>query len=292
MPLRSSLTVPELVHCVALSALSGPVGIRQRVQRAYEAAGHSRTVAEQRGRSMAPLVAEAIDEYARLNQIRGIQTYLQRDPANRARAVTNPRCGPFKWTAPVQDLLMELHWRDFEILVGNLARIYDCSEVAITRGANDGGVDFVGKLPFEGTRRGRRFRTAPPVAAGTYAYVIGQAKRHDLHNPVENSVYDQLVGKIVALPGGGLRALNDLGLWLRAWGWVPRSPCLACVATTSRFRGNFRGYIRKQAGLGIDGEQLAQRVIDRSYGADDVTKFEAVIGSLASSAARGVRVLD
>lgn len=256
------VSYPEIIHKIALQACHRSIIIKEGVINALEELGEPHGDAKILAREIERTVESRIDEYLRSNIGRGILPYYQRSRVQPKRVGPVPQIGNLKWTASMQDILTDMHPDNFELLMGNLLILKECEMAAVTKPKRDGGIDFIGKKNLAGKKPNPLATTGLSFLDGQYLYLFGQAKRYSLKNPVERTEYDALIGAIEGLKGdGGDSTTLQVRSKLTEWGWKRNRLILPVFATTGRYRSELPGHIRDLGHSALDGEQIAQRIL-------------------------------
>lgn len=149
-----------------------------------------------------------------------------------------------------------------------------CTGVAVTQQSQDRGVDFMGRLPVSAQNNIATPGITPFVRlAGAVSFVIyGQAKRYQQGNNVDADTVHNLAGSWRDLRNAFANdELNSAQrMAFQRAGYRAADPALLVVATTSEFTKGARNRAQSLGVVLLDGEQLAQLILELGIGARQV----------------------
>jgi len=217
--------------------------------------------------------------------------YFQRSSESPNLAMPAPGAEKFRWTSDVQEALISLTPREFEITVGNVFAGRGFAEVAVTPLSADGGFDYVARRDQASIRRAGN--STSRILADQNWYIFGQAKKYSLHNPVEVEQIHSLVGSITTLnQGGGTPTIDRIKAKLEEWGWQPYSAVTPSFATSGRFRSSIPGLAARQNWGVVDGEQSAQNILALSRAITASNDTHALVRRLSAIPRPNVSLLE
>ena len=271
----------EILREVAIRAVDGECNLLPAIASTYRTVGWSPPEAAQEAENRLTSVARGIDEHVRTFPGRRLREYYKRTSARRAGPVSG--AGVFRWTPYVRDRLGQLQPREFEWLVGNLLAAGELHQVFVTRASNDAGIDFVGKKELEDqSRPDPEAVTGPSLFTDQRIFAFGQVKRYGLRHPVGAPDFTALTGAITMLKnGGGTQVMDWMLAELQGWGWHVADPIMLCFATSGVYADTIPGLARQQRISVLDGEQLAQRVLQLKMTASTRDEVDALISVLS-----------
>lgn len=145
----------------------------------------------------------------------------------------------------------------FEQLCTSVLKDLGCENPRTSWRSKDGGIDFYGRLSFQG-----RLDSKLPLGGfdrGAGVWLIGQAK-HFRHGPIGTAVIREMVGSVeLARTGSALRSWPDLDL-------RPFDPILMLVFTTGKISRDSRQLLALSGMLSMDGDQLSTYLCDSGFG--------------------------
>ncbi len=259
----TALSMPEIIHDISMRASESDVPIRECMLKSFIDEGLNKNEAKGEAKRLFKTTLTSIDDHLRTYPLKHLKYYFQRSSSSPHRAVPAPDAKKFRWTAEIQEAMMRLTPRDFEILVGNVFSRRGFAEVAVTPLSRDGGFDYVARRDPSTLAIGEN--STPRILPDQNWYIFGQAKKYSLHNPVEVEQVHSLIGAIHTLnQGGGTPTIDRLKGKLEDWGWKQNSALTPSFATSGRFRSSIPGLAARQNWGVLDGEQMAQNIISLS----------------------------
>lgn len=170
---------------------------------------------------------------------------------------------------PMLECLRALDPGDFERLCSKVLQAVGCENVHVTRGSQDLGSDFFGRLPASGgtvaeIQVGPRHR----VLGSVWLLVFGQAKRYADYNKItldtikliESTWFDVLrLRQAGALP-------QNLDAGLEQIGWCPGDAVRYMFVTTAYYTGPAMRWAETAGAITLDGDQLAQLLLEAEIG--------------------------
>jgi hypothetical protein len=177
-------------------------------------------------------------------------------------------------TRVLREILQELTPNEFESVCGLLMRDVGCRGITITPSQKDDGVDFTAELPISAAYSlGDGELPLFHRLMGAISFLVfGQAKRYADGNPVGQEAVVELEGAWSAirneLTDGTIH--DDRREALHRADYRAADPVLLLIATTSTLTA---GAKKKAASLGVlalDGDQVAQMLLEREIGVEQV----------------------
>jgi restriction endonuclease Mrr len=171
------------------------------------------------------------------------------------------------------EMLAVLHALDpnnFELLCGRVLREVGCETAYVTRSSQDLGADFFGRLPTAAVEAARPVGVSARrrLLGAVYLMLFGQAKRY-----AEYKVIDLDTVKLVEGTWGDIvrrKANGDLPEHLDAGlatiGWRAGDKVTFMFVTTSRFTDPARRWAVNASMATLDGDQLAQLLLESEVG--------------------------
>lgn len=171
--------------------------------------------------------------------------------------------------------LHKLDWRTFEFVCAHLLKLYGCSEVYVTQGSKEGGIDFYGTLELDSQKLLPLFSR---VMNGPKIKIIGQAK--NWKNKIGEGDVDKFIKKYHDFSEGTHKFIKKL----------PESftkkdaPFHPIFITTSSFERGAIESANKDRIIIKDGEQVVEDLI--------MSSTSQAISSLFSTDERGGMIFN
>jgi Restriction endonuclease len=167
--------------------------------------------------------------------------------------------------------LYSLDPREFEVLCGRVLSLLGCRNISVTQAQKDDGVDAISELPMLAGMRFDQNVTLPPLYrfAGHISFLVyTQAKRYSEGHKVGQEEVLELEGSWRATRNSYFEGTlaPERTTALRRADYRIADPVLLVLMTTSSFTA---GALAKAESVGIvtiDGEQLAQLLLESSFG--------------------------
>ena len=170
------------------------------------------------------------------------------------------------------DSLRALDDGDFEYLCEAILREVGCTTTYVTRGSQDYGVDFFGRMPVAATALDDQTPTPPVgrVLGGLTMMLFGQAKRYGEANTIDDGPLKELESTWADLVRGSIdRDLHpNLETGLKSVGWKSADPVFFVFATTSSYTRRAISYARRAGMATLDGDQIAQLLLEVAFGVE------------------------
>jgi hypothetical protein len=290
-----ALATPSYSEIVGEAAARGAVSrssILYAAVEVYVKRNWPRSRAMKEAASRMKTIQNEIDEHVQSFEARGLVRYYQRDHTNPRFVVPNRDAGRYKFTARVRDQLAKLDPRAFEILVGNTLRRSEFDAVAVTRQSGDAGVDFVGRKALAHSQIRRM--EVPSFLGRRSIFAFGQVKRYKLASPLGPPTFHELVGSFYSLERrqGGTQTIQQVRNSLVQWGWEHDTPTFLCLATSGVFSSPTRSFLFERGGAGLDGEQLAQRILASAPTIGSVSAIDQFVKRESTRKLAGVTLLE
>jgi hypothetical protein len=185
----------------------------------------------------------------------------------------------FRLLPALRELLFRLSPRQFEQLCGEVLRSVGCQSITVSQASKDDGVDAIAALPMAIALVAH---TPLHRLAGSMSFLVyAQAKRYGQDHPVEQDEVFEVQGSWTAMRHGfanGTLPPKVRAALLQA-DYRSADPVFLIMLTTSRFSVGSEAKADALGLLLLDGEQIAQLLIERGYGlsrtADDDWQLDA-----------------
>jgi restriction endonuclease Mrr len=168
------------------------------------------------------------------------------------------------------DALRSIEPGDFESLCARILRQIGCSSVYTTRGSQDYGVDFFGRMPIAAVAAHGPPALSPVtrVLGGLSMFLFGQAKRYGERNVVSDEEVKLLEATLRDIRRARWdRELHpDIERGVEHVGWRAADPILLVFATTSSYTRRALEFARREGMATLDGDQLSQLLLDAGLG--------------------------
>jgi restriction endonuclease Mrr len=176
-----------------------------------------------------------------------------------------------------QRYLHNLDARVFEFICQEVLRAIGCTGISVTKFSKDDGVDVLGKLPM-----GRALIAGTPLhrMVGDISFFIYlQAKRHRADVPSTGPEVQGVFGSWVWLQKAHADGTlsDELQRAMAIADYRSADPALIILATTSRFTPDALSKAKTLGILALDGEQIAQVLIEAGYGVAEDTHGSWII---------------
>jgi hypothetical protein len=176
------------------------------------------------------------------------------------------RVARFRLAPAFAELLFRLTPRQFEQLCAEVLRSVGCQSITVSQASKDDGVDALAALPMS---EALADHTPLHRLAGSMSFLVyAQAKRYSRDRPVEQDEVFEVQGSWTAMRHGfanGTLPPEVRSALLRA-DYRSADPVFLILLTTSRFTAGSEAKADTLGVLLLDGEQIAQLLIERDYG--------------------------
>ncbi len=189
----------------------------------------------------------------------------------------------FRLVPAIRDLLFDLTPRQFEQLCAEVLRSVGCQSVTVSQASKDDGVDAIAALPMAVA-----LVAHSPLhrLAGSMSFLVyAQAKRYGREHPVEQDEVFEVQGSWTAMRHGfanGTLTYEARAALVKA-DYRSADPVFLIMLTTSRFSAGSEAKADALGVLLLDGEQIAQLLVERKYGIHLNVSSEWEIDSTAIS---------
>lgn len=187
-------------------------------------------------------------------------------PASDAVLEEQTRAARFRLAPAFAELLLRLTPRQFEQLCAEVLRSVGCQSITVSQASKDDGVDALAALPMSVALTAH---TPLHRLAGSMSFLVyAQAKRYSRDHPVEQDEVFEVQGSWTAMRHGfanGALAPEARSALLKA-DYRSADPVFLIMLTTSRFSAGSEAKADALGVLLLDGEQIAQLLIERDYG--------------------------
>jgi hypothetical protein len=171
------------------------------------------------------------------------------------------------------DALRSVDPDEFEQICGALLSAVGCTEVHVSRGSKDFGVDCFGRLAIRPREDGNQPISVQTTASmrllgDLHLILFGQAKRYGTTKAVQAKEVKELEATLgdIQRQHFDRKLIKDLRDGLEKVKWVAADTVLLVFITTSSYTRGALEFAQRQGMAAIDGDQLAQLLLDAALG--------------------------